>query len=213
MTVTVTKLTKSQHMEDRWYVELSTGETLKAGVNLIADFSIYTGREYDGSEYERLRAAASQGEARARALRILGARQLSKKELTKRLVEKGETESDAESAVEALEGLGVLNDAEYAASIVRHYTKMGYGPGRVRDELYRRGVPKELWEEALAENLPEDEDSIGALLEKKLRGRTPDRKELKRVTDMLLRRGFSWSAIKKALSEYDFSEEFDGTDD
>lgn len=201
----VTKLTESKNVKDRWYADLDTGESLKLSLALIADFSVYTGRRFEEEELETLRAAASKMNAKARALRMLGARAMSRRELTDKLLEKGETPEDAAEAADYLEAVGYLNDAQYAASLVRHYAQRGYGPGRVRQELYRRGVPRELWEEALGE-LPEDTDTLDALIERRLRGREADPKELKRLTDMLLRRGFSWSEIKAALGRLSLTE-------
>ena len=74
---------------------------------------------------------------------------------------------------------------------------MGYGPQRVRDKLYEKGVPRELWEEAL-DQLPDNGEQIDRFLQSKLRGRTPEEKEKKRLTDALLRRGYSWSDVKAA---------------
>ncbi len=203
MTHTVTKLTESKKVKDRWYADFDTGETLEVGLSVIADHSLFTGRAYSEEEFAALRADVSRLGARARALRLLGTRPMSRHELTDKLTEKGETPEDVQSAVDYLEGLGYLDDAQYAASLVRHYAGKGYGPGRVRQELYRRGVPKELWEDALAE-LPEDTEAIDALIDRRLRGAEPDRKELKRLTDMLLRRGYGWGEIKSALSRYEY---------
>lgn len=202
---TVTKLTQSQKLKDRWYADFDTGESLAVNVALIADFSLFTGRELTDPEFAALTAAVSKMEAKARALRLLGARPMSRRELTDKLQEKGVTPEDAQEAADYLERLGYLNDAQYAASLARHYSQKGYGPARVRQELYRRGVPRELWEEALAE-LPEDTKALDSLIDRRLRGTQPDRKELRRLTDMLLRRGFSWGQVKSALNRYDFSE-------
>ena len=208
----VTKLTESKNVKDRWYADFDTGESLTISLALIADFSVYTGRRFEEEEFDALRAAASKMNARARALRMLGARAMSRRELTDKLLEKGETPEDAAQAADYLETLGYLDDAQYAASLVRHYAQKGYGPGRVRQELYRRGVPRELWENALAE-LPEDTDAIDALIDRRLRGTEPDKKEQKRLTDMLLRRGFSWDEIKNALGRYEFYDFSEETDD
>ena len=208
----VTKLTESKNVKDRWYADLDTGESLKLSLALIADFSVYTGRRFEEEELEALRAAASKMNAKARALRMLGARAMSRKELTDKLREKGESGEDADSAADYLESVGYLDDAQYAAALARHYAHKGYGAGRVRQELYRRGVPKEYWESALAE-LPEDTDAIDTLIDRRLRGAEPDRKELKRLTDMLLRRGFSWGEIRSALGRYEFYDFSEETDD
>ena len=98
---------------------------------------------------------------------------------------------------EWLEAIGAINDADYAALLARHYGEMGYGPQRVRDKLYEKGVPRELWEEAL-DQLPDNGEQIDRFLQSKLRGRTPEEKEKKRLTDALLRRGYSWSDVKAA---------------
>ncbi len=208
----VTKLTGSTNVKDRWYADFDTGESLTLSLALIADFSVYAGRRFAGEEFDSLRAAASKWSARERALRLLGTRPLSRKELTDKLREKGVSAEDAEDAADYLKSVGYLDDARYAASLARHYAQKGYGPGRVRQELYRRGVPRELWEEALAE-LPEDTEAIDALVDRRLRGVRPDPKERKRLTDMLLRRGFSWDEIKNVLGRYEFYDFSEETDD
>ena len=209
---TVIKLTQSQRVKDRWYAQFDAGEELQIPLALIADWSLFTGRVLTEEEFSGLRAAASGMNARAHALRLLGTRPMSRKELTDKLREKGESGEDAEAAADYLESVGYLDDARYAASLTRHYAQKGYGPGRVRQELYRRGVPKELWADALAE-LPEDAETIDALLERRLHGAEPDRKELKRLTDMLARRGFSWGEIKSALQRYEFYDISEDTND
>ena len=132
---------------------------------------------------------------------MIASRALSKQELTRRLVKKGAEEEDAQAAAGWLEEIGAVDDASYAASVVRHYGGRGYGPARVREELRRRGVDRELWDEAL-EELPDQETVLDDLIRKKCRGELSDRRELKRVSDSLLRRGFGWGEVKDALRRY-----------
>lgn len=205
----VTRLFESKHVKGRWYAEIDGGEALRVNVAMIADYSLYTGRELTQEELSELTGEASKMNAKARALRLLGVRAMSRRELEDKLREKGESPEDIGEALDYLESLGYIDDAQYAGSVARHYAQKGYGPGRVRQELYRRGVPKELWDGALAE-LPEDTDAIDTLVERRLRGERPDKRELKRLADMLLRRGFSWGEIRSALERYDFLE---GTED
>ena len=44
-----------------------------------------------------------------------------------------------------------MDEGAYAAAIVRHYEKKGYGLYKIRDELYRRKLPKALREDALVQ--------------------------------------------------------------
>lgn len=190
-----------QISDERFELTLGTGEKFKVTLNDVVDFSLYTGRELTEEELETLRAAAALSRTRERALNIIGARAMSERELYARLVEKGESEQNAAATVAWLVGLHLMDDADYAAMLARHYAAKGYGPRRVRDELYRRKVPKELWDDALAQ-LPEQDDTIDRLLRSKLRSAEPDRAELKRATDALLRRGFGWDEIKEAVERY-----------
>ena len=155
----------------------------------------------DGGAMEALAASVRASSAKAAAADMIGSRALSKKELTRRLVKKGSDEADAQAAADWLEDIGAVDDAGYAAALVRHYGGKGYGPARVREELRRRGVDRELWDEAL-EEMPEAAEILDALIRKKCRGELSDPKEKKRVSDGLLRRGFAWSDVKAAMGRY-----------
>ena len=63
----------------------------------------------------------------------------------------------------------------------------GYGAARAKSILYEKGIPKELWDEAL-EDLPEMDGAIDVFLRRKLDGRTLDAKQIKKTVDALLRR-------------------------
>ena len=150
-----------------------------------------------------LQQSGARSETRVRAANMISSRPLSRKELLKKLREKGAAEADAESACDWLEEIGALNDAEYAAMLVRHYGGMGYGEAKIRDELYRRGVPRELWEDALSQSP----------IAQKTKGRVLDEKGRKRLSDMLLRRGFAWRDVRAAIAqisenatEFDYEE-------
>ena len=144
--------------------------------------------------------------AKKRALRLLERRDYSRKELILKLTEKGEPLADAEAVADRMIELGVINDERYSRMLVRHYAGKGYGPCRIKQELYRHGIHTDLWEEAM-EELPSQEEIMDKLLRSKLRSSDPDPKEIKKATDALLRRGFSWSEVsackQRVLDEYD----------
>ena len=200
MSAEITEL--RQMKNDCFELSLSSGEKFRVTLNDVADFSLYTGRELTDDALASVKEAAALSRCKERAMRIISARAMSERELYDRLVEKGETEQNAAAAVAWLVDLHFLNDADYAAMLVRHYAARGYGPRRVRDELYRRKVPKELWDDALSE-MPEQDDTIDRLLRSRLRGAdVEDRAALKKATDALLRRGFGWDEIKEAVERY-----------
>ena len=142
-----------------------------------------------------------------RALRILGKRNFSEQEMYRRLVSKGEAPENASETAKWLVELGYINDDEYATLIVRSYSAKRYGEARIRAELSKRGVPRELWDDKLAElDDAEMEDAALEFLKKKLRG-SEDKEDLRRASDALVRRGYSYDDAKAAVKRY--LEEFE----
>jgi len=188
---------KSQHV-----VLLENGETLTVHEGALTQFYIYPGKDLSVEVKEALLTADQEQGIRSRALGFLDRRAMSRKELVDKLVQKGEDRAQAEQVADWLVEMGQINEEEYAGAIVRHYAAKGYGRKRIEQELWRRGVEKEVWDQAFSE-MPEDTDeTIDRFIESKLRGEIPDRKEEKRVTDALMRRGYGWDEIRSAMRRY-----------
>ena len=188
-------------------VRFDNGSSLLIFPSVIAEHGIYSGMELPEAALNSLKESNAAASAKERAVRIVSAASISKKELEKRLIQKGEKEEDAKQAVMWLEDLKLLDDKQVAQQIVRNGFSRGYGASRIRQMLYEKRIPKELWEEALSD-LPPQDDAIDAFLQRRFRGRKPDRAECKRATDALLRRGHSWNDIRRALERYAPEEEF-----
>ncbi|MBR6951063.1 MAG: regulatory protein RecX [Oscillospiraceae bacterium] len=207
---TVVRVVPSAKRKDRFYVDLDSGESLTVTTAQVADFGLRPGRTFDEAEFALLTDSASLTAAKGKALEALARRPLSRREVTDRLDRKGVREDIVEETADWLERLGYVNDEEYAGQIVRHYASKGYGAGRVREELARRGVAREYWEDALRQ-MPDTADAVDRFLRLKLRGE-PDRKEKKRVADALLRRGFSWEEIRSAMERWEMERWENGSE-
>lgn len=188
----------------RFRLSFDDGTLLIATENEFVRFGLYAGMALSDEKAERLRAACAESAARERAARLAAARPLSKTELKRKLIQKGQSAPVAEAAADWLESLGALNDAAYASEVVRHYAGRGYGPMKLRDELRKRGVPRDLWDGALAQ-APESTETLRAYLDARLRGRVPSPEERRRLADALRRRGFPWEDIAGALREWEES--------
>ena len=133
-----------------------------------------------------------------KAVNLLNYRAHSRKELSDKLRRKtGCGDAELEEVLNRLEELGFLNDRTYASSVVRSCARKGYGAQRVLSELARRGIPKELREEAMAE-MPETDDILEQLIREKLRN-PADRDEVRKVSAAMLRRGYTWDEIRHAI--------------
>jgi regulatory protein len=208
-------------------VWLEDGSLIRVREGDVVSLSLYAGKELTDADAFVLTAAERQGKLNERAVNLLSARPMSRKELvdklctpTRRKSRTGapETATDpdpetlarerealragAEQAADRLEKLGLLNDREYAQTVVRHYAAKGYGVKKLREELYRRGVPREYWDEVL-ESAETTEDTLDKLVRQKLRGAAPTRENLKKASDYLARRGYGWEEISGALRRYE----------
>lgn len=198
----IQELKPSQRVQGRWLAMLEDGSILRVGQQEIADFALYAGRELTEEEAAALTAGQRSRQMRERALELLSRKPQSRRELTRKLNEWGAGPEEADAVCDRMEELGYLNEAAYAARIVEVYSARGFGEKKLRDELYRRGVPREEWDEALA-RVGDSTQAIDDFLQKKLTGWTGDRKQLQKVTAALARRGFSWSDIRDALARYE----------
>ena len=185
---------------DRLTVCLEDGSEIRTSLGVVTDLRLFSGKELDEADLEALRQASARSLARDKALEYISRRMMSRKELRDKLIQKGEDEDTAEYCAAWLEERGFLNDESYAAAVVRHYAAKGYGAGRIRSELQRRGIRRELWDEAL-EHMPEPDDKLDRFIASRLRDPT-DRDQIRKISAALYRRGYSWEEIRSALARY-----------
>ena len=183
----------------RYWVKFDSGESMGLYRQTVEDFGLYAGMEMDDLFFSRLQEAARKMSARMRAVRIVSASSVSCRDLEDRLVRKGEDASQAKEAVEWMADLKLVDDRQMAASVVSRCISKGYGLARARQALYEKKIPKQYWEEALAD-YPDQSDTIFEFLQARL-GPNAEGKEIKRAIDALLRRGHSWGAIRSALNQ------------
>ena len=195
----IERIEASRHKKGRVLVFLEDGACLRITEQELLDFGLRSGDELDDKTLQRLKEAAGVSNVKATAADLVGKRAMSRRDLERKLQNRGASETEARYAAEWMEAIGAINDADYAAVLARHCADLGYGPQRVREKLYEKGVPRELWDDAL-DALPDSAGQIDAFLERKLRGRVPDQREKTRLCDALLRRGFSWPEVKAGLN-------------
>ncbi len=195
----IERIEKSKHKQERVLVYLEGGDLLKITGNELLQFGLCKGMDLSDALVLQLKELAAHSERKLQAARMASSRMLSKKELRQRLERKGAEPDEAANLADRMEELGAVNDGVYAGVIVRHYAAMGYGCGRVRQELYRRGIPKELWDDALSE-LPDASDAIEKFIRSKLKNKPLDRDMSRKLASALQRRGFSWNEIRPVLN-------------
>ena len=193
----IDSLKTSPDRAGRYWVSFADGSKLPLYRQTVEDFGLYTGRELTEEEYAALLDAAGKMSAKMRAVRIVSASSVSKRDLEERLVRKGEDPRQAREAVQWMEELHLVNDRNTAEQVVHSCISKGYGLQRAKQALYEKRIPKEYWDEVL-EDYPDQMDKILSFLRSRLDEDSDDR-EVKKAIDALLRRGHGYGTIREAL--------------
>lgn len=173
----------------------------------IEDFGLFAGLELTDEQMGQLRTAAGAMSAKMRAVRIVAASSVSKKDLEQRLIHKGEDPSQAKEAVSWMCDMHLVDDRDTAHQIVNRCIAKGYGLSRAKQALYEKRIPKELWDEVL-DDYPDQMDAIISFLRNRL-GESADQKDLRKAIDALLRKGHRYHMIRRGLEQMSLdTEEF-----
>ena len=192
----------------RYWVTFDDGSKLALYRQTVEDFGLYIGKELSEEETDRLLTAAGKMSAKMRAVRIVSATNVSRRDLEERLVRKGEDPQQAREAVQWMEELHLVDDRNTAEQVVHSCIAKGYGLARAKQALYEKRIPKEYWDEAL-EAYPDQTERIEAFLRSRLDADS-DEKQLRRAIDALIRRGHSYGTIRRVLGELSFyAEDFE----
>lgn len=183
----------------RHLVRFEDGTVMRLYRQTVEDFGLYPGQELSPEQVEQVRKAAGAMSAKMRAVRIVAASNVSRKDLEQRLIRKGEDPTQAREAVQWMEDLQLVDDRKTAEQIVQKCIYKGYGLARAKQALYEKRIPKQYWEEVL-EDYPEQTDSIVSFLRSRL-GDSWDEKDLRRAIDALLRRGHNYGQIRRGLEQ------------
>ena len=189
----------------RYWVVFEEGTKLGLYRQTVEDFGLYIGKELSEEEHAGLLTAAGKMSAKMRAVRIVSATNVSKRDLEDRLVRKGEDPDQAREAVAWMEELHLVDDRNTAEQVVHSCISKGYGLARAKQALYEKRIPKQYWEEALAD-YPDQREKIESFLRLRLDADS-DQKQIKKAIDALMRRGHSYGTIRRVLNELSFDSE------
>ena len=189
----------------RYWLTFEDGTKLALYRQTVEDFGLYIGKELTEAEMQQLQTAAGKMSAKMRAVRIVSAASVSKRDLEERLVRKGEDPRQAREAVAWMEELHLVDDRNTAEQVVHSCISKGYGLARAKQALFEKRIPKEYWEAALAD-YPDQKDRIEKFLRSRLADNS-DEKQIKKAIDALLRRGHSYGIIRRVLNEMSFDSE------
>lgn len=202
----ITAITASARHPGRFEILVDGDVVATLSLDSIERLGVRIGAAYSESLAIRIGAEAAALHTFDRAVAMLAARPRAARDLERMLVRKGEPAEHVAAAVERLTTLGILDDAQFARQFIRaRIAGAGLSRRRLQSELWRRGVARDVIDDALAEVMQEDEvdedAQIASVAAKKLRTlRSADPAAVRRrLYAFLARRGYESSAIRRVM--------------
>ncbi|WP_294751328.1 RecX family transcriptional regulator [uncultured Ruminococcus sp.] len=186
--------------------ELDDGRKLYLHADIITDFGIRAGMETDRDTLRKIVYASNFRRAYQRALYLLDYRDYTYSEMFGKLVENYKSEPLCTAVMKRLTEHGFIDDVRYAERMARKLVEIKrFGYRRCRRELMQKGISQFIAEDALAQYGEAFEENLAELLKTKhsryLTDRE-DRKSIEKVKSALVRYGYDFTEINRAVKEY-----------
>lgn len=195
-----------QYKGTTYEVELDECRKIYLHADIIADFALCTNMELERDELRKIIYASNFRRAFQYALHLLDYRDYSFREMFGKLEKTYKNEKLCFEVMKKLVKIGVINDARYAEKLARRLVEAKhYGFYRAKREMLAKGLDSDTAEEALAAYEDSAEENLTLLIEKKyarLLTDKDDRKSIEKVKSALVRYGYSFDDVNRAVREY-----------
>lgn len=187
-------------------VTFSNGRTVELSPEIVCDHGITEGAEFDIPQIREIMRAAIFRRLYAKALNKLSYRDYSSSEMLKKLSEECRYPELCSAAVERLISEDLINDERYAEKLAYKYVEVKkFGRSRAQREMILRGIGKYTAEDALRQYEDAFEENLMQLLSEKYQRYLTDKSDKRavdKVKNSLIRSGYDFSQINRAVREY-----------
>jgi len=206
----ITKIERQKKRASRKSIFIDGNFAFGVSDDVLLKFALHEGAELDEEAVERIAEAENEASAQQKALRLLGIRPRSKKEIRDYLIKKDFSAGLAERIIGKLESLRMLDDLAFARMVCRDLlAKKPSGEKMLRQQLVKKGVPAATVENVLQEfSTPEGEFEMALKAAEKQSFRigrssrtVDDDGYRKKILEYLLRRGFAFDTALRATKK------------
>jgi regulatory protein len=172
---------------------------------IIYKYGLKTGQELEQKKIDQIIEAETKKEAKDAALKFLSYRMRSEKELRDKLKKKEFAQSLIDEVIKDLKRVDLVDDYEFASAFIRdRISNSPRGKILLKQELWKKGIKKEVIEKALKEYFKDEDEELTLakelLQKRKKRYESLDKNVAKRrLMSFLLRRGFSYDIVRQVL--------------
>ena len=196
----------SRYKGTTYEVEIDESRKLYLHIDIITDFSVRTGMELERDQLRKIVYASNFRRAYQRALFLLDYRDYSAKEMTEKLIKTYKSETLCSAVLKKLKENGFIDDERYAERMARKLVETRkFGYRRAKREIMLKGIDQFTAEDALAVYDDRFSENLMELLKTKhsrYLTDSSDRKSIEKVKNALVRYGYDFSDINRAVKEY-----------
>ena len=205
----VTKIEQQKRDESKYNVFIEDKFVFSLIMQDVLFFKLKENCEISEETYTYIKDMVVYVKAQDKALKYLGYKKRTEKEIIKKLRKYEYDEEIIDKVLEFLRKYDYVNDCEYAESYIRQVNRLNpKGAMGIRHKLKEFGVSDENIEKALLNEEFEELDEVIKVLEKKIGDkRSLNLRENKKIQEFLLRRGFSYGIIKDAFKKLEIEIE------
>lgn len=187
---------------------LSDGAEMLVDNDICAERGIYEGMDFDLQLLQEIKTESDYKRAKSRALWYLDRMDYTEKALFEKLVRAGFDKKASAKVLANLVEFGMVDDRRFAQRFAERCCENNISKREATQKMLLKGVPLDLAKEVLCEIETDEEEQITNLLSKKYAYKLTQEKGTERVFAALVRKGFSFSAIKSAMKRYNDQLEF-----
>ena len=197
MTVTALKREKGHIVR----LEFENGESLVLDCDVAFEECIHEDDDLSPERIKGLKEKSDYIRAKSRALWLLDRYTYTERKLKEKLIASGFPPKAVTEALDRLKSLGVISDEELSLRYAKECAQRGISKRAAYAKLLARGFDNKTVKSALDNTDFDEQDQIRTLIERKY-GAKISAGETEKVYAALIRKGFSYSAVREALKSY-----------
>ncbi len=200
----ITKIESQKKRDDRVNIYVDEKFFMAIYKELVFTFNLKKGQEIDPNNLKNILDNEMYMKAKNKALSILSKASQSEKQIRQKLSSDYE-EDTIEKVIEFLQKYKFVDDEDLASRIVNTNVNLNkYGKNKIKQNLYNKGIDKNIIESAIDEIDIDKEFENALYLGKKrydrLKNEDP-RKAYQKIGNHLAYKGFNYDIIKKVLNK------------
>ena len=189
----------------------SGGEEVLLDNDICLNYSLKPETQISEDELKKLKYESEYARAKSRALWYLDRADRTEKGMYEKLVGAGFNKKASAAVVGRFVEVGLIDDRRFAENFAEKCRDANISKREGIRKMLGKGVPYDIANEVFSETEIDEEEQIRAVIEKKYARKLTQENGVQRVYAALVRKGFSFSAVRNALKKYseelEYSEE------